>query len=275
MNFELRPGTELIPDRAHPAAFTVRVDGTDQSYVDLDDPLRLEFDYVQRIGDLIDVLAPPGTPLRVIHVGGAALTLPRYVAASRPRSSQIVFEPDAELTAFVRQHLPLPKRSGIRVRDDGGRAGVSALPAGRAQLIIVDAFVGARTPAELTTVEFLVEARRALTPTGVLVINLTDRGPSVYGRRVLAGLRSVFDQTFLSAEPATLKGRRFGNIVVAGSDSPLPTTEYAERAGRSPYPYRVISGPRLGQLTGPWTGFTEADAQPSPAPDQRLTFGPS
>ena len=128
MNLELRPGTLLIPDRAYPAAFTVRVDGTDQSYVDLDDPLRLEFDYVQRIGDLIDVMAPPGMPLRVIHVGGAALTLPRYVAASRPRSSQLVFEPDTELTAFVRLHLPLPKRSGIRVRENGGRAGVAACP---------------------------------------------------------------------------------------------------------------------------------------------------
>ena len=273
MNLELRPGTLLIPDRAYPAAFTVRVDGTDQSYVDLDDPLRLEFDYVQRIGDLIDVMAPPGMPLRVIHVGGAALTLPRYVAASRPRSSQIVFEPDTELTAFVRLHLPLPKRSGIRVRENGGRAGVAGLPDGRAQLIIVDAFVGARTPAELTTIEFLADARRALTSTGVLVINLTDRGPSSYGRRVLAGLRSVFEQALLSAEPATLKGRRFGNIVVAGSDSPLPTSEYAERAGRSPYPYRVISGPRLGQLVGQWTGFTDADAQPSPAPDQTMTFG--
>ena len=153
----------------------------------------------------------------MVHVGGGALTLPRYVAASRPRSSQIVFEPDAELTAFVRRRLPLPRRSGIRVRPVDGRAGMSSLPDGRAELIIVDAFVGAQVPPELTTVEFLADARRALAPHGVVVINITDRGPSAYGRRVLAGVRAVFEHSLLAAEPSTLKGRRFGNILVIGA----------------------------------------------------------
>src|SRR5215218_2643407 len=100
----LRPGRDgalLVPDLAYPRAFTLRVGRIDQSYVDLDDPLRLEFDYRQR--------------LRVLHIGGAALTLPRYVVATRPTSAQIVFEPDIELTAFIRRHLPLPPRSGIKV----------------------------------------------------------------------------------------------------------------------------------------------------------------
>ncbi len=270
---ELRPGTRLIRDLAHPAAFTVRIDGTDQSYVDLDDPLRLEFDYVQRIADLIDVLTEPGRPVRVVHVGGGALTLPRYVAASRPRSAQIVFEPDAELTTFVRQHLPLPKRSGIRVRHCDGRTGMATLPDGRADLIIIDAFVGAQVPAELTTLEFMTDAQRALAPHGALVINITDRGPSTYGRRVLAGVRAVFEHALLAAEPSTLKGRRFGNILVIGSIAALPVTEFAQRAGGAPYPYRVISGPRLAQVTGHVTGFTDADGETSPPPEQRIRLG--
>ena len=112
------------------AAFTVRVDGTDQSYVDLDDPLRLEFDYVQRIGDLIDVLGDH----RQCRCGWstsveAALTLPRYVAASRPRSSQIVFEPDTELTAFVRPAPPAARSAvGSGSARTADRAGVAGLP---------------------------------------------------------------------------------------------------------------------------------------------------
>jgi spermidine synthase len=269
---ELRPGTRLIRDLAYRAAFTVRIDGTDQSYVDLDDPRRLEFDYVQRIADLTDVLAEPGRPLRVVHVGGGALTLPRYVAVTRPRSPQIVLEPDAGLTAFVRRHLPLPPRSGIRVRGVDGRTGIEALPDARAELIIVDAFVGAQVPAELTTIEFLTDVRRALVPSGTVVINVTDRGPSTYGRRVLAGVRSVFAHTVLSAEPSTLKGRRFGNLLMVGSDAPLPVTAFAERAGRGPYPYRVLHGGRLAQLASGHTGFTLADAQRSAPPDPRLSW---
>ena len=228
---ELRPGTRLIRDVAYPAAFTVRIDGTDQSYVDLDDPRRLEFDYVQRIADLIDVLTEPGRPMRVIHVGGGALTLPRYVAATRPRSAQIVLEPDTELTAFVRRHLPLPPRSGIKVRAVDGRTGIQELPDGRAELVIVDAFVGAQVPADLTTMEFFTDVGRTLAPAGALVVNVTDRGPSTYGRRVAAGLRSVFPHTLLSAEPSTLKGRRFGNVLLIGSGRPLPVSAFAERAG--------------------------------------------
>ena len=81
----LRPGDDgamLVPDRAYANAFTLRVGRTDQSYVDLDDPLRLEFDYVQRIADLVDSLFPIGTRVRAVHVGGAAMTLPRYLAAT-------------------------------------------------------------------------------------------------------------------------------------------------------------------------------------------------
>ena len=49
---------------------------------------------------------------------------------------------------------------------------------GYADLLIIDAFVGARVPADLTTAEFLSDARRALSDHGVIIINLTDRGPA-------------------------------------------------------------------------------------------------
>jgi spermidine synthase len=265
--------TVLVPDRLHPRAYTLRVGRTDQSYVDLDDPLRLEFDYVQRIADVIDSVAPPGDRVGVVHVGGAALTLPRYVAATRPRSAQVVLEPDTELTAFVRQHLPLARQSGIKVRDTDGRTGIRALRDAYAEVVVVDAFAGAQVPADLTTVEFLTDVRRVTTGTGTLVINLTDRGPFAYGRRVLAGVRAVFGEVIFCAEPSTIKGRRFGNVIIVGSPRLLPLLEIARRAGSSPYPYRVLHGPRLDQLQAGAVPFTEADASPSPAPPADLLFG--
>ena len=79
----------LVPDREVRGAFFVRVGGTDQSFVDPADPTRLEFDYAQRMADVIDTIAPAGERIRVVHVGGAGMSLPRYVAATRPRSAQI------------------------------------------------------------------------------------------------------------------------------------------------------------------------------------------
>jgi hypothetical protein len=261
-----RDGAYLVPDLAYPRAFTLRVGRTDQSYVDLDDPLRLEFDYMQRLVDVLDSVAEPGQRIRVVHVGGAAMTLPRYVAATRPSSAQVVLEPDIELTAFVRRHLPLPAHSGIKVRGIDGRRGIAALRDGYADLVIIDAFVGARVPAELTTGEFLADVRRALSDHGVIIINLTDRGPLGYARRVLAGLEVVFPHVLLSAESSTLKGRRFGNVIIAGGAIPLPYAMIAERGGLSPLPYRVLRGARLNQLLADSKPFSDDQAEQSPEP---------
>ena len=264
----LRPGSAgamLVPDLAYPRAFTLRVGRTDQSYVDLDDPLRLEFDYVQRLVDVLDTVAEPGKRLRVVHVGGAGMTLPRYIAATRPSSAQIVLEPDVELTAFVRRHLPLPTRSGIKVRGVDGRRGIAELRDGYADLVIIDAFVGARVPAELTTADFLADAWRALSDHGVILINITDRGPLDYARRVLAGVRLAFPHVLLCVEPSTLKGRRFGNVIIAGLAASPPYDEIAQRVGRAPFPYRVLRGARLRQLADS-SPFSAADAEESPEP---------
>ncbi|HMI33166.1 MAG TPA: fused MFS/spermidine synthase [Propionibacteriaceae bacterium] len=256
----------MVPDLAYQRAFTLRVGRTDQSYVDLDDPLRLEFDYVQRLADIVDSVASPGQRIRVVHVGGAGMTLPRYLAATRPTSAQVVLEPDIELTAFIRRRLPLPAGSGIKVRDTDGRRGIAELRDGYADLMIIDAFVGARVPADLTTGDFLADARRVLSDHGVIIINLTDRGPLGYAKRVLAGVRPAFPYVLLCTEASTLKGRRFGNVIIAGAATPLPYSAIAERAGRPPFPYRVLHGARVRQLVADSMPFSDEDAEESPEP---------
>ncbi|SDS85536.1 Spermidine synthase [Microlunatus soli] len=257
-------GVFLIPDAGYPESFTLRMGRTDQSYVDLTDPTRLEFDYVQRLAEIIDLIAPAGDRIRVVHVGGALMTLPRYVAHTRPHSAQIVLEPDTELTEFVREHVPLPKRSGIKVRGVAGREGIEALRDDYADAVIVDAFAGSQVPPELTTAEFFADVQRVV-DNGVLMINITDKGLQ-YARRVAAAAQKTFGRLCLSAESSTLKGRRFGNIVLLAADRPLPIDELARRSARSAFPYRVVTGDRLDQLIAGAAPFTDADSESSPAP---------
>ncbi|CAB4727248.1 MAG: spermidine synthase [Actinobacteria bacterium] len=233
-----------------PDAWLVRIDGRDQSYVDLADPTRLAFDYVRRMGDVIDAHAQPGAPLRVVHVGGAGLTLPRYVAATRPRSSQVVLEPFEALTDQVRRELPLPRHSGIRVRPVDGRSGLAALRDGEADLIVIDAYVDARVPDDLVTVEALADTARVLARSGRCLVNLSDRAPFAHTRDVVAGARNVFEHVAIGAEPATLRARRPGNLLlVAGHDSG-PADDLARRASTSASPYRVLSGTALTDSFG-------------------------
>lgn len=266
------PADRLVPDRSRAGAYTVRVGGADQSWVDPADPTRLEFDYVQWIADALDAHAPQGQRLRVVHVGGAGMTLARYVAATRPTSPQIVLEPDAQLTEEVRAAIPLPRNSGIKVRAVDGRTGVAAMRDDFADVVIVDAFVGARVPADLTTREFLTDVRRVLTPGGTVMMNLTDQAPFAYTRRVVAGLTEVFGEAVLSAEPSTLKGRRFGNILLLGSADPLPTATLARRAAGSAFPHRVVFGDHLARFLGLTTAYTDADAEQSPPPPGGLSY---
>lgn len=259
----------LVEDPQRRGAYFIRVGGTDQSYVDPDDPLLLEFDYVQRMADILDAHAPAGERLRVVHVGGAGMTLPRYLVATRPTSHQIVLEPDEELTLAVRDAVPLPRRSGIKVRPQDGVSGLAAMPDDYADIVLVDAFAGARVPPDLTTAEFLADCHRVLVADGTFMINITDRAPFDYGRRVLAGVRSVFGQVLLSAEPATLKGRMFGNVLVVGGTD-LPIGILQRRAASSAFPYRVVSGAHLDPLTAGARPFAGTDTGRSPEPPKSL-----
>ena len=254
----------ILPDPNVSGAWVVRVGGADQSWVDPDDPTRLEFDYVQRIAGHLDAHAPEGERLRVVHVGGAGMTLARYVAHTRPSSAQIVLEPDEALTAAVREKAPLAKNSGIKVRPQDGRTGLAAMRDDYADVIIVDAFVGLVVPAGLVTVEAFSEYRRVLGAGGLLVMNVTDKLPFEWTRRVQAGMRIYFPHRSLAAEPGTLKGRRKGNLVLAASTVEMPLDEIAREAARAVFSYRVIGGSQLESLIGGAQPMHDGSAVDSP-----------
>lgn len=226
----------------------VLVDGWPQSHVDLADPTHLVFDYVRRLADVIDGL-PPG-PLRAVHVGGAGLTLPRYLAATRPRSSQVVLEPDEKLTALVRERLPLPSRSGIKVRPVDGRSGLAHLPDDRADLLVLDAYVNGRVPDDLLTGQAMAEVARVLSGSGLALLNVVDQAPFPVIRSTIAGLVDVLPYVAAGLEPATRRARRPGNVLlVAGREEP-DVAGWRARASTHAAPYQVLAGREVSASFG-------------------------
>jgi spermidine synthase len=247
----------------------VMLDGYPQSYVMLADPELLAFEYTQFLGAVADALAPePPHPLAVTHVGGAGLTLPRYLAVTRPGSTQVVLEPDTELTALVRHALPLPRGHRIRVRPVDGRTGIRALADASADLVIVDAYAGGRVPAELTTVEWFGEVARVLRPDGVVALNTADEPPRRHLARVHAGLASVLPHTAAVSTPEIRKGRRFGNTVLVASNRPLPLRSLARNVAKAAFSASLEYGTALSRTLGSARPFQDADAQASPAPPE-------
>jgi SAM-dependent methyltransferase len=284
---------ELVADRDRPLEWTLLVDGTAQSHVDLADPVHLEFEYVRRIAHLLDALdPPPPEPLAVLHLGGGAWTLPRYVAATRPRATQRVIELDGALVELVRTRLPVDGLD-LDVRVDDARAGLVDAGAGAWDAVVLDVFAGARIPAHLTSVEFLRTVAGALRPGGVYVANLADgeggtggvRGPHAANldgvggasrrardsraRDVLAFARgqaataaAVFGEVAVVAAPEVLHGRRFGNLLLVAGGAP-PLAAVARQVAADPFPARVEPGPTFAAGA---TVVTDATAAPSPCP---------
>lgn len=242
----------------------VEINGVPQSYVDVEDPTKLIFPYMERMADFLDQIAPSGQRYRVVHVGGAGMSLARYVSVTRPTSPQIVLEPDEALTAAVREKLPLPLRSGIKVRPLDGRAGIAGMRDDFAQVIIVDAFSSASVPKELVGVEFFAEIKRVLTPDGLLLMNVIDQRPFDWTRRVVAGLAWLFKEVVVGAEPRIFNQPRFGNLLLGASQSDIPLDDIKKEATKAIWPYRYIGSEKIGRFIAGAEAFTDADAEPSP-----------
>jgi spermidine synthase len=265
---------ELVADPDRPQAWTLVVEGTPQSHVDLLDPTHLEFEYVRWLGHLVDLMATPGTPLNVLHLGGGAWTLARYVAATRPGSRQRVVELDTALIEFVRERLPAADGAGIRVRSGEARQVLASLGDDSVDLIVVDVFSGARIPAHLTTVEFVADAARVLRPAGRYAANLADGAPLVFARGQVATVSSVFPETALIGLPQVLRGRRFGNFLLIGGRNPLPVADLTRRTAADPFPARVVAGEELVRFVAGIRAVDDASAGPSPLPPAGLMAAP-
>ncbi|MBY8878284.1 spermidine synthase [Actinacidiphila acidipaludis] len=264
----------LLPDVDRPRAWLLTVDGAPQSYVDLDDPAHLEFEYVRRLASAIDCAFPDG-PLDAVHLGGGALTLPRWLAHERPGSRQQVVEADRGLVALVSEYLPWAA-DGVTAHTTDARAWLTGAPAASADLIVADVFGGARVPAHLTSLEFAREAARVLRPDGLYLANLADAAPFAFLGGQLATVRQAFGGpdafVCLLAEPGVLRGRRYGNAVLAAARRPLPLDALSRLCAADVFPARVVSGSALDVLTG--RPVHDAAAVPSPEPpDGAFTVG--
>jgi spermidine synthase len=228
------------------------LDGAPHSYVDLDDPTYLDWDYAKAVASVIDTAYPEGRPLRAYHIGGGGLTLPRYLEQVRPGTSSLVSEIDPGVVKIDTEQLEVKTGRGIEVRVEDARLGIGRLGDDSRELVLGDAFGGISVPWHLTTREMAHEVARVLTEEGVYVINLLDFGPLGFARAEVATLNVVFDHVALATEVDTLtQGEQAGgNLVVVASNAPIDVASIAARISARGADWDVITGTDLAQWTG-------------------------
>ncbi len=219
---------QITIDETRPTGRTLVLDRVRNSYVDLAEPTYLQFRYIRLMADVIATHAPPGA-LEVISIGGGGFTLPGYLQAVRPGTSNTVLEIDSSLIEIGFEELALTDE--IEVIVDDARISLQNLARNQAHVVIGDAFSGASVPWHLTTAEFNQEIARVLRADGVYAMNVIDYGSKRFVRSAAATLRLVFDHVALLVPPSYVLGPDGGNFVLVASMSPLdiPAIEAAIR----------------------------------------------
>ncbi|NUU22857.1 MAG: fused MFS/spermidine synthase, partial [Streptomycetaceae bacterium] len=139
-------------------------------------------------------------------------------------------------------------------------------------LAVVDAYGGSQVPAHLTSLEFVQEVARTLRPDGVYAANLADGGRLAFVRSQIATVDAVFPHILMVGDPAVLRGRRFGNVIVVASRRELPVPGLTRRTASDPFPGRVEHGTALRDFAAGAAVVTDATAARSPRPPDQV-FG--
>ncbi|GAC78734.1 spermidine synthase [Gordonia malaquae] len=240
--FDISTGTaELV--HSIDGGWLLSINGAQSSHIDPDRPEQLDFEYMRQAAAAIaDRYREPSTPLRVLHLGGAACALPRSLAQRYPQSRHVAVEIDAELARLAREWFDLPRAPRLRIRVGDARDVTESLLPQTRDVVMRDAFSGSLTPEHLTTVEFTQAVQKVLVPGGLYIANCGDRRDLNSVRSEVSTIGEVFENIALISDPAMFKGRRSGNIVVVASDGAVPDSADLERTLRSdPEPARLMT----------------------------------
>lgn len=228
--------------------WVLRIGGIEQSHVDLADPSRISHEYLRRIAAAVDTVRPRGEPLTIAHLGGGALTLVRYVQATRPDSEQLVIELERELVSFVVGALPLPAGTRLEVVVGDARDRLREMPGRLFDVVVLDVFSGEASPPHLAAEEFYVEALEHLEVDGLLLVNVGDdagqhfiaaQAAALEAASVSLGLPGVW---MLTAAALVERGD-FGNYVLLAGGA-LAAADIDEQSQRwwaaGPHPAAVL-----------------------------------
>lgn len=207
----------VVIDEDDPSLRWLVLDDLVHAAVDLDDPTVLPIRYVRLLAATID--ARPAGALDVAHIGGGGFTLPAYISATRPGSTNTVFEIDDVLFDVARDELGFEPDEGFEVVVGDARLNLADLDDATLDIVIGDAFGGPAVPWHLTTSEFLAEVARVLRPDGIYAMNLIDGGANDFAEWQVRTIAQHFDHVAVVV-PVDWTGD-VANQILIGSDVPI------------------------------------------------------
>lgn len=212
---------DIEKDPTKSFGYNLILDGTYNSYVDLEDPTYLEYDYTRWIAKAINGANPGGEPLDVLFVGGGGFTLPKWLIATRPGSHAEVLEVDGDVVEIDEERLGLRPSADLEVSVGDARMTILEVPDDSADVVVGDAFSGFSVPWHLTTSEWMDEVKRVLRPGGLYALNLIDLGPLDFIKAEAATVLDAFPYVRFTTFVGPEEKPYGGNVVMLASDRPI------------------------------------------------------
>lgn len=185
-----------------------------QSVMRLDAPLDLVLDYTRT---MMGALLLNPNPRHILMIGLGGGSLPKYCQAHLPGADVTVVEINSDVIALRDEFLIPSDDDRFRILCADGAAFVRHPPQ-RYDWIMVDGYDGQGLPAALSSRSFYERCQAALSPDGILILNL--QADTSQCRLLTQRLSKLFDGQVLSIE-----SDEGGNEIV------LATSPHAMRSG--------------------------------------------
>ncbi len=225
----------IVTEAENPGGYNLLLDDGYQSFIDPNDPTRLEYAYTRWIADAVNGMSPSKAPLDGVFVGGGGFTLPRWLEATRPGSRSEVLEVDGDLVNFVEDRLDLHESRQLHVLVGDARVNMLKVPSDSANVVVGDAFSNHSVPWHLTTTEWMGEVKRVLRPGGIYAMNVIDDPPLEMLKAEAATLLGVFADVRLITVAGEDGRPGGGNAILLASDRPMPKAIRSRAFGATTY----------------------------------------
>jgi len=185
------------------------------------DPDELVSNYCRYSASLLPLAA--AAPRRVLFIGMGAGLLPRFVRSYARDAVIDIVEIDDEIPGIARDYFDFKTDAQTNIIIEDGRAFINRT-ANHYDFIFIDAYNAECIPFHLTTVEFYRKVRSALSPGGMMSVNVANAGKPGFVAAELKTIAAVFP------DPAVLACSGGHNYIVL---APAPTVLPQQNASSS------------------------------------------
>jgi spermidine synthase len=193
------------------------------SYVSLNNPLHIEYEYERIYADVLKWKFKKNTGFKSLTIGGGGYTFPRYMEISYPNAHVDVVEIDPQVTKIVYGQLGLPHNTKITTYNTDGRWYVMNCK-DKYDLVFTDAYNDLSIPYHLTTKEFAEEIKGIMKPNAILMSNIIDNfQKGAFLPSYIKTLREVFGQknVYLISVSPKFRETRISTFIVLASNGNL------------------------------------------------------